>query len=305
MWLVTARGRDRDIQGRLLIYCDPCRASLHERVASAIPLEIVEIDPHLVMSALYEKGFTTTKPGTAAKHLGLSSSRSARQIGSTAGGGYKSMVWDGVLDRSALADWYLADRDCLAESARAGDWPKVLDLLRGEAQLSPNHWRLGGSSWFTPLHQAAWHGAPISVVEDLYGLGALCGQKTADGRTARQIAESRGHDELLDALSPPSSSLQDPEFAGPLLERNLAQLVESRIRPQLSVSMRPLPIEVIEAAPSGTHVWYPVPGMYGGFDVRLEHDYLIVDSWSRVAGGSGQSHAVTTQGVHLLAEGYV
>src|SRR5690606_41802079 len=124
-------------------------------------------------------------------------------------------------------------------------------------------------------------------------------------RTAQQIADSLGREVRLDVLSSHSSSLQDAEFAGPLLARNLEQLVESRVRPQLTVSMRPLPIEVIEAAPSGTHVWYPVPGMYGGFDVRLEHDYLIVDSWSRVAGGSGQSHAVTMQGIHLLAEGYV
>ena len=55
--------------------------------------------------------------------------------------------------------------------------------------------------------------------------------------------------------------------------------------------------------------WFPVPGMYGGFDYRLEGEgeqaRLIVESWCRVVGGSGQRHEITAQGSRLVEEGFV
>lgn len=55
--------------------------------------------------------------------------------------------------------------------------------------------------------------------------------------------------------------------------------------------------------------WFPVPGMYGGFSwvVHLESDepVLVVESWSRVVGGSGQRHRITRNGCALESEGFV
>ena len=45
--------------------------------------------------------------------------------------------------------------------------------------------------------------------------------------------------------------------------------------------------------------------MYGGFDITLQEDYLDVKSWSRVVGGSGQRHVITTAGAILVDEGFV
>jgi hypothetical protein len=45
--------------------------------------------------------------------------------------------------------------------------------------------------------------------------------------------------------------------------------------------------------------------MYGGFSVRLMPGYLYVESWIRVAGGSGQAHVVTHEGVTMVDEGFV
>lgn len=55
--------------------------------------------------------------------------------------------------------------------------------------------------------------------------------------------------------------------------------------------------------------WFPVPGMYGGFSYSLHEEggmpVLIVESWCRVVGGSGQRHRITADGCELVAEGFV
>ena len=51
-------------------------------------------------------------------------------------------------------------------------------------------------------------------------------------------------------------------------------------------------------------VWFPVPGMYGGFGYVLEGEALTVSSFCRVAGGSGMTHRVTADGIELLERGW-
>lgn len=56
-------------------------------------------------------------------------------------------------------------------------------------------------------------------------------------------------------------------------------------------------------------MWFPVPGMYGGFSYELSvvsgSPVLISESWCRVVGGSGQRHLVSPHGSLLLEEGFV
>ncbi len=56
-------------------------------------------------------------------------------------------------------------------------------------------------------------------------------------------------------------------------------------------------------------MWYPVPGMYGGFSwtVHLEPEgpVLVAESWSRVVAGSGQRHRVTRDGWVLESSGFI
>lgn len=55
--------------------------------------------------------------------------------------------------------------------------------------------------------------------------------------------------------------------------------------------------------------WFPVPGMTGGFsywfDSDARKDTLIVESWSRVVGGSGLRHRITSLAVILEDQGFV
>ena len=53
-------------------------------------------------------------------------------------------------------------------------------------------------------------------------------------------------------------------------------------------------------------MWFPVPGMYGGFDITLRQRLSSTcKSWCRVVGGSGQAHLITHAGAVLVDEGFV
>ena len=43
-------------------------------------------------------------------------------------------------------------------------------------------------------------------------------------------------------------------------------------------------------------LWYPVPGMYGGFRLEFEDENLVVLSWLRVCGGSEMRQVIHTDG---------
>ena len=52
-------------------------------------------------------------------------------------------------------------------------------------------------------------------------------------------------------------------------------------------------------------LWFAVPGMYGGFQIKLMRSYLFVTSWCRVVGGSGQAHVITAEGYTKVEQGFV
>jgi hypothetical protein len=152
-------------------------------------------------------------------------------------------VWNGVLDPTQYNADALQARHRLADAAKAGDWPVVLRLLdeRG-SPLTANDWRPGGTAWFTPLHQAAWHGAPSSVATELMARGALRTVTDARGRTALDIRTERNfaervaakgagtesHFALRSVLTPPPSPLSPARSAA--LELHLGELIDSRIK---------------------------------------------------------------------------
>ncbi len=91
-----------------------------------------------------------------------------------------------------------------------GRWESLIPLLRehpGFINLStpPKH--------YTPLHQAAWHGASLAVVGQLLKLGADIGLKTHKGQTPADVAREK-HPERLDL-----------EYVLAPRERTIAQLI--------------------------------------------------------------------------------
>ncbi|MGZ5416252.1 MAG: hypothetical protein ACXWDI_03655 [Nocardioides sp.] len=213
-------------------------------------------------------------------------------------------TWHGVFDPAELKDEYVAQAHQLSDATKAGDWDTVFTLLPDRlGWFSPNVWRPGGTALYTPLHQAAWHGAPLPVVERLVELGSWRTLRTAKGQRAVDIAAEKGHRHLLGILEPVVHRTADAETLG-WLDLHLAALVDSRIRPQITTRLRNPSCEVLTEIDEGK-LWYPVPGMYGGFSIQLRENHLYVTSWCRVVGGSGQAHVVTREGYTLVDEGFV
>lgn len=212
-------------------------------------------------------------------------------------------TWDGVTQRFTYKPEIVAARDRLAAAARAGDWPAVLELLASHADWV-NATRLGGESGYTVLHQAAWHGADVATALRLVELGAWRTVRTTNGERAVDIAVRRGHRHLSGALRP---VIRRPVGADVLagLQERLHALIRERAGQLVDQHQLRLPDLGPLTELTTPTFWFPVPGMYGGFSYRLEHAELIVESWCRVVGGSGQRHRITPRSTELVASGWV
>lgn len=234
-------------------------------------------------------------------------------------------VWCGIVDPDQLFDDVVAAGHELADAAKLGDWSTVFDLLDDPDELVDiNWWRPGGTSWFTVLHEAAWQGAPNEVAAELIQRGALRTLTDAWGRTAYDVRRDRDleadHPKDVAAqqrkslvlrtryLKPPASPLARTNIRA--LDWHLADVIDSRIAGVLYGGRDPQrvlrypPVAILHELP-GQHLWFPVPGMHGGFDVRLVEDFLEVESWCRDIPGSGQAHVITPEGAILVDEGFV
>ncbi|PZU49702.1 MAG: hypothetical protein DI566_01070 [Microbacterium sp.] len=207
--------------------------------------------------------------------------------------------------REDLNTWLLEATDALADASRDGDWGRVFEILddRDSFSVEANSWRRGGTSWFSPLHQAAWHGASAEVVEGLKRRGAWLTLRDAEGRRPIDIARERGAHHLQGVLAPPASTaLYDERLAG--MTAALAELVTAdATRIGCTAPIRHLDAACI--AEAGTTVWFSIPGMYGGFSIEMFRGRLHVDSWSRVVGGSGRAYVITGDRTTLVDEGFV
>ena len=223
-----------------------------------------------------------------------------------------SLPWPGVLEPGLLKGEVVARNHRLADAAKAARWSEVFELLELE-WVSVNQWRLGGSSWFTPLHQAAWHGASESVVTGLLERGALRALRARAGQTPYDVAAARGHTHLLELLTAVRTRLTLERAAA--LDTGLASVIDGRLRlpggiadsygTPLDDCLRYPPAAVLPECPDH-RLWFAVPGMYGGFSIGLMKDsYLYVESWIRVVVDSGQAHVITHEGVTLVDEGFV
>lgn len=233
-------------------------------------------------------------------------------------------VWLGVLDSDPVRDEVAAASHRLADAAKVGDWPTVFELLDDPDQcVNINWWRPGGPAWFTVLHQAAWHRAPIDVAAELIRRGALRSLRDSRGHTAYDVrcrkdleanhpkgiaAQQRKSLALRERyLKPPPSPLTPATIRA--LDRHLAGVIDSRIRGVLCDGRDPQqvlrypPVEILHEVP-GQRLWFPVPGMYGGFQITLVKDFLEVTSWGRNVDASDQHHLITAAGAVLVAEGF-
>lgn len=216
----------------------------------------------------------------------------------------KEVWWLGANNPEAVSDVELERSHALADAARDYQWPKVLELL-ATPMMSVNASRVGGKSGFAPLHQAAHGGAPVEVVQALLEAGAFRTLKTTDGDRPVDLARKQGHTHLLELLEP-QILLQVAAEKLWQVEEGVQAVIRGRagVQPLLEkAAVRLPPLEVLTEIP-GHALWFPVPGMYGGFHLQLgkvaDEPICIVDSWIRIVGGSEERRLVSTGGIQKL-----
>lgn len=210
--------------------------------------------------------------------------------------------WDGVTTRDVYREDVVARRDRLADAARDGDWPRVFEVLAQNPGWV-NATRVGGPSGFALLHQAAWHGAQDAAAV-LVGRGAWRTLTTTAGERALDIALARGHKEVSALLRPVvRHPLPAPTLAA--LEERLHALIRADSHGLADGQRLRLPALAVLTEIAEPRMFFPIPGMYGGFDFRLEGETLVTESSSRIVGGSGRRHRITAWSTDLIAEGFV
>jgi len=210
-------------------------------------------------------------------------------------------TWLGYADPAALTEEgrHLTTR--LADAARAGDWKSAFAALDENPDLV-NLARPGGRSGFAPLHQAAYLGDERAARE-LVRRGAWLSLPTTSGELACDIAKRRGHARLAAELTPPDTWSM-PREACRTLELFLHALIRVRADELVKRSAQRLPPVEALTGMRTPRLWFPIPGMYGGFLIELrragDDPLLQADSWCRVASGSEQRHHITVRGIEQI-----
>ena len=201
----------------------------------------------------------------------------------------------------------------LANLGRAKNWPELLEYLRDHKGLI-NKCRLPvdessaksplTADFCTPLHYAAKGGAAKEVFEELMQLGASKSLIDCEGKTPYDIAKSNGLSEDILKLIEVPTEILEKESEIQKMESGLHKVILGRAANLVERNGQKLP-QVSFLYEYG-NFWYPVPGMYGGFNVSKHKDGIQAESWCRVAGGSGQRHVIDKEGnVELVEEGFV
>jgi hypothetical protein len=215
--------------------------------------------------------------------------------------------WDGITKSEVLRDDEVEIRQALADAAKEYNWKKTLEILNMRSDLI-NVTRPDGRSLYTPLHQAAHGNAPVEVVQRMLDIGAWRTIRNTNNERAVDIARKKKYQHLVQQLEPvyktliPFETLQkiQDHFHVIIIGRTGDLVEKSSLRlPELE------PLLEIEKS----QMWFPVPGMYGGFSYWLDGEgknaKLISESWCRVVGGSGQRHEITSKEGKLVDEGFV
>jgi len=218
-----------------------------------------------------------------------------------------AQIWEGITTSSTLKAPELAIRHNLANAAKMYQWDEVFKILDSHPSLV-NSWRPDGQSLFTALHQAAHAGASEYVIKELIKRGAWRSLKNAHQERPVDIAKNKRHRQLIRLLTPKRHIKIKSETIAQL-EQHYHSLIKQRVAKLIakeSLRLPPLSILLELVKPE---MWFPVPGMYGGFEYQLRMDdtesYLIVLSWMRIVEGSGQRHKISPQGIELIETGFV
>ncbi|KAK3952329.1 hypothetical protein QBC32DRAFT_144561 [Pseudoneurospora amorphoporcata] len=188
-------------------------------------------------------------------------------------------IWLGHTITNCHSPEYLQLRNELSEAVYWGDWEVVLNKLEegfrtfgelwGNAPRMKERAQYHNLSMWTPLHQAAYHHAPVYVVERLLEYGAFKTLRTRNSEfsypnlTPLELAQELEVFHLYHILSPvlkrplPPDTLQRIEY-------NFHRLIRSEVGQRVDAEKLYLPVLEALTELDGEAVWFPIKFGYPG-----------------------------------------
>lgn len=170
---------------------------------------------------------------------------------------------------------------------------------------------------WTFIHHAAYHNAPLSIIQKIKANNFVLSLKDGEGQLAVDHVSSNASEEYKDLLKPKYKMNISAEKLKNI-EKIFHELIYSRtelcteilikkhhlILPAISILLEPH-VDI-------TYFYWEIPQMHGGFSMEFEWNEdktdvtgLVTNSYNRIFGGSGKTHLCTEKEAVLLREGYI
>ena len=218
-----------------------------------------------------------------------------------------SVEWPGRLRSDSFSEEARKTRKEFEQVVRSEKWDDVLSALKQDQDLI-NESFLDSSVWYSPLHYLTEENAPVEIIERTLSMGAWRTLKTLSDERAIDIALRKGRQDLVALLTPTYRHTVDPGSLSNI-QKYFHDVIIGRINKLPTWSSLRLPDLEVLLEIEDPSMWFPVPGMYGGFNYELiltgKIAKLVSESWIRIVGGSGQRHEITSMGSKLVEEGFV
>ncbi|KAJ2989685.1 hypothetical protein NUW58_g3340 [Xylaria curta] len=216
--------------------------------------------------------------------------------------GVVARTWLGHLytDDDQLPEGYCELRRELSDAAFFGSWPRVWDILQEARYQFDESWvnairmkphaEANLMSFWTPLHQAVYMGAPATVVQRLVNLGASRTLRTRWTEferldiTALELAYDLEETDLQDVLCP---VIRNSVPAGTLaqVQKSFHELIQRQVYGLVDASRLYLPLLEPLTELHMSAIWFPIrcnhPG--AGYLYRLDGRDLLIQSRNIIA----------------------
>ncbi|KAK3089285.1 hypothetical protein FSP39_002358 [Pinctada imbricata] len=217
-----------------------------------------------------------------------------------------------IVFATQLRDDHVQSIENVARLAEQHQWQDLIKVLRDRydlinmCSLPKDQSDLPNLTLLTPLHHAVIGKAPKEVFEELLKLHASRTYKNKEGLTAYDIGKSNGLDEDILKMIEIPEEIRKQEIEIKNMEEGLHKLILDRVEHLIQETGIQLP-QLSYLFEFGSFL-YHVPLMYGSFSVKKakKDKGIMVESWSRIVGGSGQRHRINKKGkIKLKAEGFM
>jgi len=220
----------------------------------------------------------------------------------------RTIEWDGVRKAATINESRCKLLNDIFQNARLENWDRTFRILSMESRHIIDSVQPDEKTDYTLLHHAAEQGN-TNAIGTLLDLGASKSIVDMNGRIPYDlIKDFYEHEEMYEMLRPISIKEEDETVLNKIQYNLHSLIMEIAGDPVRNHELRLPQIRVL-LEHLDCNMWFPIPGMYGGFNVMFNNDsegvFLIAESWSRIAEGSGMRHKINQYGTSLIDEGFV